>query len=81
MGPNAYQTLSAGGLIIITGASGSVKDAVEDFMKGRLKEISSPTVGTHSGVAISGGWGTGRGGGKGGGMGGGRRGQRNRTVR
>ena len=59
-GPNAYQTLSAAGIQVITGISGSVKDAIEGFKAGKFKAISGPSTGAHSGM--------------GGGMGGGGRG-------
>ena len=71
VGPNAYQTLSASGIKIITGASGIVRDAIERYKKGELKETSTPTVGGHFGM----GGGMGRGGGRGMGRGmGGKRG-------
>ena len=66
VGPNAFQTLSASGIKIITGASGIVKDAIGRYKSGELKETPSPTVGGHFGMGKGGG----RGGG--GGMGGGR---------
>ena len=57
VGPNAFQALSAAGIKIVTGAYGTVKEVVEKYKRGELKEISAPTVGGHFGM------GTGRGGG------------------
>lgn len=50
MGPNAYQTLQAGGLEIITGVSGLVKEAVEKYKKGELKASDAPNVQSHFGM-------------------------------
>jgi predicted Fe-Mo cluster-binding NifX family protein len=53
VGPNAFSVLLASGIKIVTGASGSVRDAIERYKKGQLKEISGPTVGGHFGIGRS----------------------------
>ena len=50
MGPNAFQTLSAAGIRVFIGANGTVKEAVEKYKKGDLKEAEAPNVGSHSGM-------------------------------
>lgn len=62
-GPNAYQTLSAAGIQVITGVSGSIKDAIEAFKAGRFQSSSQPNVGNHYGMG--GGMGPGMGMGRG----------------
>jgi predicted Fe-Mo cluster-binding NifX family protein len=57
VGPNAFQALSAMGVKVVVGAYGTVKEVVEKYKKGELKEASAPTVGPHFGA----GWGMGRG--------------------
>lgn len=61
VGPNASQVLSSLGIRIITGISGTVREAVENFKSGQLKGTSAPTGST--------GFGAGRGSGRGRGMG------------
>jgi len=50
MGPNAFQTLSAAGIQVFTGANGSIKEAIEKYKKGELNKAESPNVGSHSGM-------------------------------
>jgi len=69
-GPNAYQTLSAAGIQVITGVSGRIKDAIEAFKAGRFQSSAQPNVGNHYGMG--GGMGPGMGMGKGMGRGMGR---------
>ena len=53
MGPNAFQTLSAAGVKIFTGVNGTVKEIVERYKKGELKETESASVGSHFGIMCS----------------------------
>jgi len=50
IGPNAFQTLSAAGIKVFTGTSGTIKEAVEKYKKGELNETEAPNVGSHSGM-------------------------------
>jgi predicted Fe-Mo cluster-binding NifX family protein len=50
MGPNAFQTLSAAGIKVFTGANGTIKEAIEKYKKGELKETDAPNVNSHSGM-------------------------------
>jgi len=72
-GPNAYQVLSAAGLQVITGVSGKVKDAIEEYKLGTFAAAQQPNVADHFGMggAMGGGMGGGMGMGRGMGMGGG----------
>jgi len=68
-GPNAYQTLSAAGVQIITGVSGRIRDAIEAFKAGRFQSSAQPNVGNHYGMGGGMGSGMGMGRGMGRGMG------------
>ena len=49
-GPNAFQTLQVAGIKVITGASGTVQEAIDKFKLGKLKAISQANATAHSGM-------------------------------
>jgi predicted Fe-Mo cluster-binding NifX family protein len=64
-GPNAYQTLSAAGIQVITGVTGTVREAIDQYHKGQFAAATQPSVKAHSGMGGTGkGAGSGRGGGE-----------------
>jgi predicted Fe-Mo cluster-binding NifX family protein len=50
IGPNAFQTLSAAGIVVFTGVDGTVKEAIEKHKKGELKLTTNPSVKSHFGM-------------------------------
>jgi len=50
IGPNAVQALSAAGVEIFIGQSGSVREAVERYRRGDIKPEGSPNVTDHYGM-------------------------------
>jgi len=72
-GPNAHQVLSAAGIQVITGASGKIKDAIQDYVAGKFQASSQANVPDHAGMnavpGIQSGGGSGMGRGMGMGMG------------
>ena len=71
-GPNAIKTFGTAGIQVISGVSGLVRQAVQQYISGTPEQTSAPNVDNPSGTGISRGMGGGRGIGSGGrGMGGG----------
>lgn len=48
-GPNAERTLSAAGVKLYVGVTGTVAEAIDLFRNGKLEEAGSPNVQSHSG--------------------------------
>ncbi len=50
VGPNAFQTLRAGGIDVITGVSGTIKEAIEKYKKGEFRSTQGPSVNSKFGT-------------------------------
>jgi len=50
-GPRAYQVLSAAGIDVYVGASGTVADAIKQFQDGKLQKAGGANVPGHFGLA------------------------------
>lgn len=63
LGPNAAQSLNALNIKVlqVTNQGATIKEIAESFIKGELKEISGPNVGSHYGMNAGMGRGMGRG--------------------
>lgn len=44
VGPNAFNALTAAGINIFTGASGTVKEAIDKYTEGELSQANEPTA-------------------------------------
>lgn len=60
VGPNAFQALAAAGIKVVVGAFGTVRQVVEKYKRGELRETGSPTVSGHFGMGMGRGRGSGR---------------------
>jgi predicted Fe-Mo cluster-binding NifX family protein len=49
-GPNAERTLTAAGVKLYTGATGTIAEAIELLKSGKLTAASGPNVESHSGM-------------------------------
>lgn len=61
-GPNAYQALNAAGVQVITGISGTVREAILGYKEGKYHATDAPNVGSHFGMSAPGAMGRGMGG-------------------
>ncbi|NOR48922.1 MAG: dinitrogenase iron-molybdenum cofactor biosynthesis protein [Methanosarcinaceae archaeon] len=52
VGPNAFEVLSASGIETMTGASGTVRQALELYKSGSLQSSAGATVGAHAGMPL-----------------------------
>jgi len=46
-GPKAFQVLNAGGVKVCIGATGTVKEAIDAYLRGELKPSQAPDVQSH----------------------------------
>ena len=53
VGPNAFQTLQSAGIDVITGITGTVKEAIEKYKNGELKSTQGPSVNSKFGIPPS----------------------------
>lgn len=50
IGPNAHRTLSAAGIKVFTGTTGTIKEAINKYKNNDLRESDSANVASHSGI-------------------------------
>jgi predicted Fe-Mo cluster-binding NifX family protein len=48
-GPNAFNVLEKAGIRVVTGVSGTIKEAVESYKSGKLQSSAQANVDAHSG--------------------------------
>lgn len=52
VGPNAHQVLVAAGLKVVTGVSGPVREAVQQYKNGQLQPAEKPNAANHTGLRV-----------------------------
>lgn len=52
-GPNAYQALEAAHVKVVTGVTGTVRDAVIAYKEGKLHAVSQANVASHHGMGVN----------------------------
>lgn len=50
VGPNAFRTLESAGISVMTGASGSVREAVDKFKRGEFNPAGGPSADSKHGL-------------------------------
>lgn len=50
VGPNAFQALSSLKIKVFTGAAGTIKEVIQNYKEGKLKETAGPTASGKSGI-------------------------------
>ena len=50
VGPNAFHALNAAGIEVVTGLSGTIKEAIEKYKRGEVRPTQTPNVGTKFGA-------------------------------
>jgi predicted Fe-Mo cluster-binding NifX family protein len=50
VGPNAFQTLQAAKIKIITGANGTIRETLQQYKEGKLNPATSPSVNSKFGI-------------------------------
>ena len=50
LGPNAYQVLAAAGIVMFTGITGKIRDALQAYTSGKLRATQQATVGPYFGT-------------------------------
>jgi len=50
VGPNAFKTLQAAGIDVITGVNGTIKEVIEKYKRGEYKPTQSPNVNSKFGM-------------------------------
>ncbi|MFA5005335.1 MAG: NifB/NifX family molybdenum-iron cluster-binding protein [Candidatus Omnitrophota bacterium] len=52
IGPNAHQVLSAAGISVFTGVSGTVKEVIDNYKNGEYQTADTPSVGSKFGMPV-----------------------------